>query len=149
MKLAAKDDLLTAWKTIEIIGALVYTIWIVRRTLKAARIMRGSEVSALRGVSLGARTDGLSEVSRKLVAKVAGKTDPWLPAGLVIITPKELAALAPFIDEKLQAYSVGNSALEERILALTRFKKRTIRQGFWPGSVRVKQPNCIHRMFAR
>jgi hypothetical protein len=142
-----KHDLLTAWKTIEIIGALVYTIWIVRRTLKAARIIRGSEVSALRWVSLGARTDGLSEESRKLVAKVAGKTDPWLPAGLVIITPRELAALAPFIDDKLQAYSVGSSASEERIVALTRFKQRTMRQGFWPGSAHVKQPRGIFRKF--
>jgi hypothetical protein len=75
-------------------------------------------------------------------------TVPYAP-GLVTITLKELAVLAPFIDQKLQTDSAGDATLTRRIAALRDFKKRILQQKILPDSTPVEQPTDMHRKFLR
>jgi hypothetical protein len=103
--------------------------------MKSVRV-RIYEISALRWVAENVETNNLSDESSILLETMKIKTDPWMP-GAVRFAPRELAVLAPFIDEKLQAYSVDGSASSKQIATLTKFKRRMVRQGFWPPVTRV------------
>jgi hypothetical protein len=119
-----------AGSLIYIVAFLTFLIWSFRRVMKSVRV-RISEISALWWVAANVESNNLSDESRILLESMKIKTDPWMPDE-VRFAPKELAVLTPFIDEKLQAYSVDGSASSKRIATLTKFKKRMLRQGFWP-----------------
>jgi hypothetical protein len=117
-----------------LLGALV--VGVVSKFVTSGRVIKYSEVAALRSVTKEANTRIGTDDPRKRPLRVMTQRfltyDTTLP--VLLVPPEELAVLAPFIDDRLRRGLAQGLESRAENSALEAFKQRMVRQGIWPHS---------------